>query len=448
MMDTPVCDFVRRYAERGDLRLHMPGHKGASLLGMESLDITEVEGADVLYSAEGILRESMEHAASLFGTTKSVYSAEGSTLCIRAMLYLALQHGKSLGRAPLILAARNVHKAFMTSAALLDLSVQWLYAEEARSLLTCRITPQQLEETLSAMEQPPAAVYLTSPDYLGAVADIAGLSAVCRRHNTLLLVDNAHGAYLRFLPEDLHPITLGADLCCDSAHKTLPVLTGGAYLHISRNAPALLSEEAEHAMTLFASTSPSYLILQSLDAANRYLAEGYRERLAAFAAEADALKQQLLTAGFSLCGEEPLKLTIAAKTCGWSGTELGQRLRESSIECEFSDPDYLVLMLTPETGTEGLCRLEAALSSSPFRRLICEPMPALPVPKRACSIREALLSPAEILPAEECIGRIYASAALACPPAVPILVAGERIDEDALRCLRYYGVFQCRVLKV
>ena len=446
MMKTPVCDFIRQYAERGGLRLHMPGHKGSPLLGMEALDITEVDGADVLYSAEGILRESMENAASLFGTAKTVYSAEGSTLCIRAMLYLALQHGKILGRAPLILAARNVHKAFMTSAALLDLSVQWLFPAE-RSLLTCRVTPQLLEETLSSMPQPPAAVYLTSPDYLGAVADIAGLSAVCRRHGTLLLVDNAHGAYLRFLPEDRHPITLGADLCCDSAHKTLPVLTGGAYLHISKHAPAMMTEEAEHAMTLFASTSPSYLILQSLDAANRYLAEGYRERLADFTAQADAMKQRLRDAGFSLCGEEPLKLTLAAKTCGQSGTELAQQLREDGIECEFSDPDYLVLMLTPETGTEGLHRLEEALSRIRFRRIFCEPAPALPVPQRVCSVREALLSPAEVLPAEYCLGRVFASAAMSCPPAVPILVAGERIDEDALRCLRYYGVSQCRVMK-
>lgn len=447
MMDTPVCDFVRAYAERSGLRLHMPGHKGTSLLGMEAMDITEVEGADVLYHAEGILQKSMENAASLFGTARTVYSTEGSTLAIRAMLYLALLHGKTQSRQPLILAARNAHKAFMTSAALLDFSVEWLYPEAARSLLSCRITAEELERKLSGMAELPAAVYITSPDYLGRMADIRVLSAVCRRYGVLLLVDNAHGAYLRFLPEDCHPISLGADLCCDSAHKTLPVLTGGAYLHISKDAPALVRSEAEHAMNLFASTSPSYLILQSLDAANRYLADGYRQRLAAFAAETAALKQRLTDAGFSLASEEPLKLTVSAKVCGQTGEELADHLRQFGIECEFSDPDYLVLMLTPEIGTAGLQKLEAALAAVRFRRMICEPAPRLPVPEIVCSIREALFAPAEVLPAEQCLGRVFASAAVACPPAVPIVVCGERITEDTLRCFAYYGVSSCRVLK-
>ena len=448
MMDTPICDFVRAYAEGGGLRLHMPGHKGAPLLGMEAMDITEVEGADVLYHAEGILQKSMENAASLFGTARTLYSTEGSTLAIRAMLYLAQLHGRSLGRNPLILAARNAHKAFMTSAALLDLQVEWLYPETERSLLSCRVTAEELERKLSGMFELPAAVYITSPDYLGAMADIRGLSAVCRRHGVLLLVDNAHGAYLRFLPEDCHPISLGADLCCDSAHKTLPVLTGGAYLHISRDAPALLCIEAEHAMNLFASTSPSYLILQSLDAANRYLADGYRQRLAAFKEETAALKQRLTDAGFSLINEEPLKLTVFAKACGQSGEELADHLRQFGIECEFSDPDYLVLMLTPETGSAGLQKLETALSSVRFRRIICAPAPKLPMPERVCSIREALFAPAEVLPAEQCLGRIFASAAVTCPPAVPIVVSGERIDENAVNCFRYYGIETVAVCKV
>lgn len=109
--------------------------------------------------------------------------------------------------------------------------------------------------------------------------DIAGLSAVCHAHGLPLLVDNAHGAYLHFLKEgSRHPIQLGADLCCDSAHKTLPVLTGGAYLHLG---PSVQADEAavRNALALFGSTSPSYLILQSLDAANAVLADSFREKL-------------------------------------------------------------------------------------------------------------------------------------------------------------------------
>ena len=286
-MNTPVVDFVRRYGESGISRLHMPGHKGQPFLGFESWDITEIQGADALFEAEGILRESEENATGLFGSRRTFYSTEGSSHCIRAMLYLALTN-RPAGAAPLVVAARNVHRAFVSAAALLDLEVAWLWPEESRSLCGCPISPRQLEETLKCLPAPPAAVYLTSPDYLGGMGEIAALSQVCHRFGTLLAVDNAHGAYLRFLSPSLHPLDLGADLCCDSAHKTLPVLTGGAYLHIAKTAPASLAENGKTALALFGSTSPSYLTLCSLDQCNRYLAEGYPARLQETAAQLEA----------------------------------------------------------------------------------------------------------------------------------------------------------------
>ena len=176
----------------------------------------------------------------------------GSSQCIRAMLYLAVTASGSRT----VVAARNVHRAFVSAAALLDLELRWLWPEESRSLCGCPISPAQLEETLHSLPEPPAAVYLTSPDYLGGMAQIPALAQVCHQHGTLLLVDNAHGAYLRFLQPSLHPLDLGADLCCDSAHKTLPVLTGGAYLHLSPAAPAWLAAMAKSALGLFGSTSP------------------------------------------------------------------------------------------------------------------------------------------------------------------------------------------------
>lgn len=136
------------------------------------------------------------------------------------------------------------------------------------SLCACPVTAAGLEKTLAGLDAPPAAVYVTSPDYLGGMQDVAALAEVCHRHGTLLMVDNAHGAYLRFLRPSRHPLDLGADLCCDSAHKTLPVLTGGAYLHIAKTAPASLAENAKEALALFGSTSPSYLTLSSLDCFN------------------------------------------------------------------------------------------------------------------------------------------------------------------------------------
>ena len=445
-MNTPICDFARRYADSGALRLHMPGHKGAPLLGPEPYDLTEIDGADSLYEASGIIRESEENASSLFGCT-TLYSTEGSSLCIRAMLYLTVIYARQKGQRPLIAAGRNAHKAFVSAAALLDLDVAWLYPEENASYLTCRPDPEKLDAFLARAPEKPAAVYITSPDYLGNTADIEGLARVCHRHGVLLLVDNAHGAYLKFLPRSQHPMDLGADLCCDSAHKTLPVLTGGAYLHLASGLPELFFRQAKNALCLFGSTSPSYLILQSLDRANPYLAEGYRERLAAFTEEMGALKDRLIGHGYTLRGVEPLKLTLAAKDFGYPGTALAALLREGGIVCEFADPDFLVLMLTPETGSAGLAMLEKALLSLPRRPALSEKAPDFCRPEKVMSIREASLSPSEIVPVSACAGRVLAAANVGCPPAVPIVVCGERIDEAALRCFAYYGIKDCAVVK-
>ncbi len=447
MMQTPICDFVKQYVDGDALRLHMPGHKGKNMLGVESLDITEIAGADVLYSANGIIRQSEQNATALYGTAATVYSAEGSSLAIRAMLYLAAVHAKAAGKTPHVLAGRNAHKTFLTATALLDVSVSWLFPETTESLMSCEIAADALERTLATMPEKPTAVYITSPDYLGHIADIAGISAVCRRYGLLLLVDNAHGAYLHFLPESRHPIALGADICCDSAHKTLPVLTGGAYLHIAKSAPITLVSQAEHAMSLFASTSPSYLILQSLDAVNRYLTDGYREKLARFMEWVDGMKSRLAVVGHTFVGDEPLKLTVAAKPYGYTGYALSARLTAENIVDEFCDPDFVVMMLTPEIGKEGLSKIEQALASIPPKDPIAHRMPVLGKPMKAMSPRKALFSANKQLPVRDAVGKILASATVSCPPAIPVVVCGEVIDEDAVRVFEYYGIDTCRVVE-
>ena len=438
-MNTPVADFVQRYAKAGTARLHMPGHKGRCFLGCEPWDITEIHGADALYEAEGILAESEQNAAALFGSQRTCYSTEGSSQCIRAMLYLAVAANGS----HTVVAARNVHRAFISAAALLDLEIRWLWPEESRSLCGCPISPAQLEETLHSLPEPPAAVYLTSPDYLGGMAEIPALAQVCHQHGTLLLVDNAHGAYLRFLQPSLHPLDLGADLCCDSAHKTLPVLTGGAYLHLSPTAPAQLAPLAKSALGLFGSTSPSYLTLASLDLCNRYLAEGYPQRLAEAVERLAELRERLTAAGWRVEPSDPLRVTVAAPR-GVTGQELAGQLRRQGAECEYADRDFLVLMATPENTPEELAQAAAALGQCPGE---ANP-PQLPLARgeRACSIRQAAFAPLETVDAAHSLGRVCGLPTVGCPPAIPIAVSGERITPEALALFAYYGIEQVEVL--
>ena len=444
-MTTPICDFVARYAASQPVRLHMPGHKGRAVLGPEGFDITEIPGADVLYHPSGIILESERNASALFGTARTVYSTEGSSLPIRAMVYLTALYAAKAGKRPLIAAGRNAHKVFITAAALLDVEVAWLYPENGGNLLHCEITPGGLKDFLQNAPEKPTAVYITTPDYLGNMVDVAGLSRVCRECGCLLLVDNAHGAYLNFLEESCHPMALGADACCDSAHKTLPVLTGGAYLHISKTAPALYPEAADQAMALFASTSPSYLILQSLDKANEVLFSGWKESLKRAAGEWAQVKQRLRAAGYLLTGQEPLKLTILSKSYGYTGDELARILEEKNIFCEFSDPDHLVLML-PVAYDEGLPQmLTRALMEIPRRVPVSIPAPVLHRAEAVFSPHEALLCPSQVIPTKDAVGKIMADPTVSCPPAIPVVCSGERIDTWAVEAMKYYGITQVRV---
>lgn len=440
-MNTPIADFVRRYAASDAVRFHMPGHKGRPFLGCEPWDITEIAGADALYEAEGIIAESEKNAGALFGSRRTCYATEGASQCIRAMLYLAVTAGKSRT----VVAARNIHRAFISAAALLDLEVVWLWPEESRSLCGCPISEKNLEQTLSALPEPPAAVYLTSPDYLGGMADLSALAPICHRHGVPLLVDNAHGAYLRFLHPSCHPLDLGADLCCDSAHKTLPSLTGGAYLHVSKTAPEALVGRMKEAMALFGSTSPSYLILESLDLCNRYLAEDYPARLAETVERLAALRTKLAEAGWRTELSDPLRLTVSAPQ-GIAGWDLAARLRRSGVECEYADPDFLVLMATPENAPEDGARLLQALGTSWAPAADHPPLP-LARGERVCSIRQAMFSSREIVPAAEALGRICGAPIVGCPPAVPVAVSGERITPEALALFIYYGMNTVEVLE-
>lgn len=445
-MTTPIVDFVKSYADQGILRLHMPGHKGNGVLGLEKLDITEIEGADVLYKADGIIKESQENATVLFGTAKTLYSTEGSSISIRAMLHLAKVYGEAEGKKPVIAAGRNAHKTFVTACGLLNIDVMWLMPQNTETVISCNITPEFLDKRLGEAPEKPIAVYVTSPDYLGKMLDISALAKVCRKHKVLLLVDNAHGAYLKFLPEGKHPISQGADLCCDSAHKTLPVLTGGAYLHIGASAPELIVKMAETAMSLFASTSPSYLLLQSLDLANKYLSESYPEKLADFIGRIKALKGELCSGGYKLLGDEPLKITIAPKTYGYTGFELAKALEKEKIVCEFADPDFIVFMLTPEVGTGGIDRLKNALLRIGKRDAKTELPPKINCRAKKMSISKAIFSPFKELAVEDCLGKILATPTVSCPPAIPIVICGEEIDPNAIECFKYYGIKKCAVV--
>ena len=442
-MNTPIYDFVQNYIKSNTARLHMPGHKGVSFLGPEAFDITEIRGADELYAPTGIIRESEENATHLFGTSKTVYSAGGSSQSINAMLYLAYLRADKTKR-PFVLAGRNAHKSFIYALAKLDSDVEWLYPETSDSICSCVITAQILEKKLNEFSNKPFAIYITSPDYLGGMSDIKSLSEVCKKHDIPLLVDNAHGSYLKFCPHDIHPISLGADMCCDSAHKTLPVLTGGGYLHIAKDDKYNFSQDAINAMAIFGSTSPSYLILQSLDLCNRYIHGNIKEDLSVCIQKCNKIKKYMDEISIPNISSEPLKITA-----DFRGINLDSEciFSEIGIEYEYFDGDFAVFMVTPQNSDNDFSKLKKLSETIGKVKKTNVTDIHFPETERVLTIREAVFTENEEINAEDALNRICASPTVSCPPAIPIAVSGERITTKHIELFNKYKIKKILVVK-
>ena len=441
-MKTPIVSFLKSYQEKSPVRMHMPGHKGCGILGFEGMDLTEIYGADELFAAEGIIKESEQNASSLFGCP-TYYSTQGSTLCIQTMCTILCQDAKSKGKKPKILAGRNAHRSFIHAAALLDFEIEWLYGNS--DYLSCKIHAEDLEKAI--IESLPTAVYLTNPDYLGNLLDIQSLASVCKKHNVLLAIDNAHGAYLRFLEPSLHPIDLGADLCCGSAHKTLPVLTGGAYLHLSDSLNQVWKNDVKHFMEYFSSTSPSYLIMASLDATNEVLDTTFKKSLSECIQRVDVLKNALIQHGYTILSGEPMKITISTKEFGYTGNEIANLLMECDIYPEFYDSDYIVLMPSPYNTKDELKRLETCLCGIERKPILINKPPKLEQSKKAMNVRQALFSSSITLDVSKSLGQVCSSVTVSCPPAILPVIPGEVISESSIEVMKYYGIETVRVVK-
>ena len=443
-MDTPIFDFVQNYIKSNTARLHMPGHKGVSFLGCEAADITEIKGADELYAPNGIIRKSEENATLLFDTAKTVYSAGGSSQSINAMLYLAYQKADKSQR-PFVLAGRNAHKSFIYALAKLDADVEWLYPDdELLGITSCYVDGEMVEDALKKLSYKPFAVYITSPDYMGILSDIESIAEVCNRYNIPLLVDNAHGSYLKFAKRDRHPTTLGADMCCDSAHKTLPVLTGGGYLHIAKSDKYGFAKNAINAMAIFGSTSPSYLILQSLDLCNKYIDEKIREDIERCANKLIEFQDLINDKYISSLSFEPLKFTIDFRGYVF---DFVKHFRSHGIEFEYADDNFIVFMFSPQNSDEDFEKFKVALEQIEVKGLKDGEGIVIPHSKRVMTIREAIFSECEEIDVEEAVGRTCASPAVSCPPAIPIAVSGDEITNEHIKLFKKYKIDKILVVK-
>ena len=408
----PLKEALVKYAARRTARFHMPGHKGQ----LDPLDVTEVSGTDNLQAPREAILESEMLAAKSMGAREAFYLVNGSTAGNLCMLYL-------LGEGNRVLLGRNCHKSVINGAALAGLDLIPLfpdnngvfYAEEIDKLLT---------------KAPCKAVFITSPTYRGYVSDIDAIARVCHEHGSLLLVDAAHGAHFgrsTLLP----PMPKAADMWCVSTHKTLNALTQTAILLTGEGCP-FTRDETQAALNMFQSTSPSYMLMLSIEKAALESEpwDAHCERIKAFAGRLKSIKGVRVLGGSG----DITRLNIAYS--GMTGYALGDFFEARGIVPEMSDMECVTLITTPSDPDEWYERLINALKElEPYADTV-HAWHSFTCGKRVLSVREALMGKRELVPLFESCGRISAAAVGCYPPGAAVLFPGEIITEDAIVYLK------------
>lgn len=453
------------YQAKSPARFHMPGHKGNTQI-LEKLvawDFTELEPTDDLAHPEGCILQSEENIARVYGARHSFLCVNGSTSCILTMLL-------SLGQGKRVLLARDCHKSALAGAALAGHEVAFVYPEyDEETGLFGVVSANGVETVLKRAERENAsidAVLITSPNYYGLIADIPKISAVCTAHGARLFVDAAHAAHFPFIKVLSKYLPREADMFCTSAHKTLAALTQTAMLHAGKDC-TLTDARIRRAMALTESSSPSYVLMCSIDYA---VHDGLSGRYETHFNRILSLREKLLSAfnGIELLDEapkklgiraiDPTRLTLRVTGRGISGVQAAHALMEHEIYPEMADFDSIVLITSPDDKLEWYERLFRALDALPYGKAPLTSTPALALPHETIiSVRDATLCQTEALAlTKRLIGRVCAGTVGIYPPGTAALAPGERIEAEDIeylkRCIRagltVFGLENGKVLVV
>lgn len=441
MVSTPIYDFVMDYVRRNSLRFHAAGHKGRGFGGWLGtaypLDISEIAGADHITLPDGIIAESEANTAALFGTGGAVFSSFGTAPCIHAMLLQMKLEGRT------VLAARGADRAFLHTCMLLDLPVTWIFPD-SNDAFSGVVTAEAVNAALKR-NVGDACVYLTTPDYLGGICDVRKIAKVCQNYGAKLLVDNSNGAHLAFDKVNLHPIALGADLCCDELSKMLPAWTGAACLQCKNPADYPVLRAVMAAVTMDA---PSYPVLASIDLCNRYLAAQAKHDVFTLAQRIRRLKLKLSNY-FAFHEGDVFHITIDTDRCGMDGNLLAEWLLSCGVAYEYADYHHVVLLCSTCTTYTELEQLERILMECPYCR---QELPRtetlrLPHPYVMLPARIAAFSAKEEIPVSECKGRVFADMKPLRNPPIPFVVCGEVLDEQCIALFEDYGIETVTVVR-
>jgi arginine/lysine/ornithine decarboxylase len=394
------------------------------------------------------VRDAQSLAADLFGAGSTFYLTAGSTLGVSTALLAAVPPGGTVAM------PRNVHRSVVAGLVLSGALPRFVKHDVLAECGALGVSAAALKVSLE--EDPtPSAVLMTRPSYYGLARELEDCAAVCHARNVPLIVDEAHGGHFCLMPGIAPKSALesGADLAVQSCHKTLGSLVGSAQLHVSKNS-LVPADEVQHALNFLQTTSPSLLLLASLDVQRRWLARNGQTLFAEAAAVARSLREEISAIkGMRVFGVEgnarlaghlvdPLRLVVNVTGTGWDGYEVERFLRtEFKIEDEMADQFSVVYILSPrddEAATRRLVEGLKAVSESPKSRTgrprLAEDAYLLqpPIPPLAMAPREAALAKQTMVRREEAAGRTCAEMVMFYPPGIPLLMPGEVVTRETL----------------
>lgn len=387
---------------------------------MAALDFTELTPTGNLYKGGDAIEAAEMLWAEAAGMESCFFLTDGSTQGNQTALALAAKPGET------VLLGRDSHRSVITAAALLDLRPVWLCgAWDREDGLYAPVTADGVDKALTAHPDC-RTVLVTAPSYYGVMPDLPTIAEAVHAHRGRLIVDGAHGAHLPFLGYTGYR---SADLVVMSAHKTLPAMGQAALLFANGYEPADLRAAAR----LFGTSSPSYPMMASLDAARAYMteqggADAYRvtaERTASLRAAFPTLR----TAGET----DPCRFVLRCSRA----QEIARALESRHIYPEMSDLGHVVFICTPMNREEDFRALEAALRAcGPLGGDFREPVPPAELPEPVLTPREAVFAPADRLPLEDAVGKVAAEPVAPYPPGIPVIAPGERIEKKHVAYLQ------------
>ncbi len=461
----PIYETLTNYAASGIYGFHTPGHKAGRFAAPEltelvgksglALDLPAMTATDNTFHPTGCVRDAQALAAELFGAGDTFYLTAGSTLGVATSLLAAVPPGGTVAM------PRNVHRSVVAGLVLSGALPRFMPHGVLPECGALGVSPESVAAALDASPKP-SAVLVTRPSYYGLARELSRVVKVCHARGVPLIVDEAHGGHMRFLPDGAPKSAMasGADLTIQSCHKTLGSLVGSAQLHVGRDS-LVSTERVQHALNFLQTTSGSYLLLASLDVMRRWL---WREGESLFAQAVDEARQlesaidtmpglRVFRAAGDLRladhGQDPLRLVVNVSDSGWSGYEVERHLRTKfQVEDEMADWFNVVYVLSPHDDPAAKKRLIAGLQavSSNVRELPSEPLTLNsqhstfllqpPIPPLAMAPRDAALAEQTVVPLSQATGRTCAEMVMFYPPGIPLLMPGETISKETLEVCR------------